>query len=132
MTTVVDASTLVAAMADGGRDGLWAEEVIGGGSLVAPHLVMAEVANIVRRLELDSSLSRVEAATALEDLLALDIELLPFAPFAHRVWELRSNITSYDGWYVAVAEAFEAPLATLDRRLEKAPGPTCAFLTPGK
>jgi len=31
--------------------------------------------------------------------------------------ELRRNVTSYDAWYVAVAERFALPLATLDRRL---------------
>jgi predicted nucleic acid-binding protein len=55
---------------------------------------------------------------------------VPFAPFAERVWELRRNITSYDAWYVAVAEAFDLPLATLDRRLSRASEPSCRFLTP--
>ena len=40
-----------------------------------------------------------------------------FEPFAGRVWELRANLTSYDAWYVALAEALEAPLATLGRFL---------------
>jgi predicted nucleic acid-binding protein len=46
------------------------------------------------------------------------------------VWELRHAITSCDAWYVAVAEAFELPLATLDERLPKAKGAACDFLTP--
>ncbi len=130
MTTVVDASALVAAMAADGEDGRWAEEIIGRGALAAPHLVLAEASNILRRLELGERLTPFETASALEDLLALDIELLPFEPFAYRVWELRPNLTTYDGWYVAVAEAFDAPLATLDRRLTRAPGPSCSFLSP--
>jgi predicted nucleic acid-binding protein len=28
------------------------------------------------------------------------------------VWKLRRNVTSYDAWYVAVAEGFGLPLAT--------------------
>lgn len=35
-----------------------------------------------------------------------------------------------DAWYVAVAEASGAPLATLDVRLSRAPGPRCDFLVP--
>lgn len=62
---------------------------------------------------------------------ALDLELLPFAPFAERVRELRANVTSYDAWYVAVAEAVDLPLATLDRRLAQADGARCRFLAPG-
>ncbi len=56
--------------------------------------------------------------------------LLPFAPFEERIWELRHNLTAYDAWYVAVAEALDCPLVTLDIRLSRAPGPTCAFITP--
>jgi predicted nucleic acid-binding protein len=39
-------------------------------------------------------------------------------------------VTSYDGWHVALAEALDLPLATLDGRLVKAEGPKCRFLTP--
>jgi predicted nucleic acid-binding protein len=41
---------------------------------------------------------------------------------ADRAWELRQNVSFYDGLYVALAEALEAPLLTLDARLAKAPG----------
>jgi predicted nucleic acid-binding protein len=51
-----------------------------------------------------------------------------FSTCASRIWELRENVTCYDAWYVAVAEALSAPLATLDIRLTKAPGPHCRFL----
>jgi predicted nucleic acid-binding protein len=40
-------------------------------------------------------------------------------------------MTSYDAWYVAVAEALRLPLATLDGRLSRARGVACKFLTPG-
>ena len=53
--------------------------------------------------------------------MRLDIELFPFAPFADRVWALRSNLTSYDAWYVALAEAFGCPLVTLDQKLSPRP-----------
>lgn len=55
------------------------------------------------------------------------MELFPYAPFASRVWELREDVTCYDAWYVAIAEALSAPLATLDARLANAPGPRCRF-----
>ena len=38
--------------------------------------------------------------------------------------------TDYDAWYVAAAEALGLPLATLDRRLSRAAGPSCRFLVP--
>ncbi len=37
-----------------------------------------------------------------------------------RAWELRRNLTTYDAAYVALAEALEAPLLTLDRALGRA------------
>ena len=130
MTTVVDASVLVAATTDAGADGSWAEGVVARGEVIAPHLVLVEATNILRRLERSRQLTRLEATAAQRDVLDLDIVLLPFEPFAERVWELRQNVSSYDAWYVAAAEAFGVPLATLDRRLSRASGPSCRFLLP--
>jgi predicted nucleic acid-binding protein len=62
----------------------------------------------------------------------LDVEVYAFAAVAERVWQLRHALTGYDAWYVAVAEAIELPLATLDTRLARADGPACAFLLPQK
>jgi predicted nucleic acid-binding protein len=62
--------------------------------------------------------------------MQLGLELFSFDPFADRVWALRHAITSYDAWYISVAEALELPLATLDERLARAKGVTCNFLTP--
>lgn len=131
MSAVADASLLVAATSDAGPDGIWAEGIVAGGALVAPHLILAEATNVLRRLEMAGRLSRLESGAAARDLLLLDLDLLPFAPFAERAWQLRASITSYDAWYVAVAEAFDLPLATLDRRLALSKGPRCRFLTPG-
>jgi predicted nucleic acid-binding protein len=130
MSAVVDASVLVAATTDAGRGGVWAERVLAQGAVVAPHLVLVEATNILRRLERSEQLTRLEAGAAQQDLLRLDINLLPFEPFAARIWELRRNVTSYDAWYLAIAEAFDLPLATLDRRLTRTSGPSCRFLTP--
>lgn len=130
MSTVVDASVLVSATTDVGPEGAWAERLLAAERLVAPHLVLVEAVNILRRLEISRELSPLEATAAHRDLLALDILLVPFEPFGERVWELRRNITSYDAWYVAIAEAFDLPLATLDRCLSRASGPACRFLLP--
>ncbi len=130
MSAVVDAALLVAATTDAGAEGVWAEDVVRAGGLVAPHLALVEATNILRRLELAGRLSQLEAGAAARDLLLLELELVPFYPFADRVWELRRNLTSYDAWSVASAEALDLPLATLDRRLVAASGPRCRFLLP--
>ena len=130
MTTVVDASVLVAALVDSGHEGKWAESALAEGGLAGPELALAEASNILRRLERAERISRIEAAGAHGDLLRLELELFPFAPFAERVWALRANLTSYDAWYVALAEALDCPLATLDRKLGRAAGPICEIIGP--
>jgi predicted nucleic acid-binding protein len=128
--SVVDSSVLVAALADSGPNGVWAEEVLSRGSLHAPELARVEATNLLRRLELAKQLTTAEANAAHEDLMQLDLELFSFEPFAERIWELRYTVTSYDAWYIAVAEALRLPLATLDGRLSRAKGVACKFLTP--
>ncbi len=130
MTLVVDASVLVAALVDSGPDGKWAEGLLSGNDLVGPHLLPVEVANILRRAELAGDISKETASMAHADLLALRIGLFPYEPFAARFWALRSNLTAYDAWYVALAETLSAKLATLDVRLQRASGPRCQFLVP--
>ncbi len=130
MTAVVDSSVLVSALVDTGPEGAWAESVVADGELTCPELALAEASNILRRLELTGDLSRLEATIAHENLMRLDLGLFPFAPFAGRIWDLRMNLTCYDAWYVALAEALGRPLATLDARLGRASGPRCEIITP--
>lgn len=130
MSVVVDSSVLVAALVDTGSHGTWAEEILASGSPHAPELARAEATNILRRLERAKQITTPEANAAHDDLMQLSLELFSFDPFAERIWELRHTVTSYDAWYVALAEALKLPLATLDERLSKATGVRCDFLTP--
>jgi predicted nucleic acid-binding protein len=130
LSVVVDASVLVVALIDAGPDGSWAESILAAGSLHTPDLARAEAANILRRLERAKEISSSEANAAFEDLMQLNLEVFAFDPFAERIWEMRHTVTSYDAWYVALAETLKLPLATLDERLTKATGPRCDFLTP--
>lgn len=130
MTLVVDASAIVAALVDSGPDGEWAARAIEGQALTAPQHLPIEAANVLRRAALAGDLSSDTASLAHGDLLALRIDLFPYAPLAERCWQLRENVTTYDAAYVALAEQLDAPLATLDQRLAAAPGPRCIFVTP--
>jgi predicted nucleic acid-binding protein len=132
LKAVIDSSVLVAALIDTGPNGAWAEKIIVGGSLHAPELAPVEATNVFRRLERAKLITTAEANAAQDDLMQLDIDLFSFRPFADRIWELRHNITSYDAWYVAIAEALEIPLATMDEPLSKSIGVRCEFLTPGR
>jgi len=130
MTLVVDSGVVVAALVDSGPVGTWADQLIASDDLAAPHLMLAEAANVLRRAAIAGEISADAATLAHADLLSMRIGLFAYEPFAARVWDLRENVTAYDGWYVALAESLGAKLATLDVRLTKAPGPRCAFAIP--
>jgi predicted nucleic acid-binding protein len=130
LSVVVDSSVVVAALVDSGAIGKWAEEILEDGSLYSAELIRVEVANVLRRMERSKEITEPEANGAFDDFMQLGLDLHAFEPFSERIWELRHNVTSYDAWYVALAEALDLPLATLDGRLAKAEGPKCRFLTP--
>ena len=130
MTLVVDASVVVAALIDGGSEGVWAERLISSDAIVAPHLMLAEAANILRLAARAGDISQDAATMAYSSLQDLAVELYPYERFANRIWELRHNVTTYDAWYVALAELLDIALATLDRRLTRAKGTRCRFVTP--
>jgi predicted nucleic acid-binding protein len=127
---VIDSSVVVAALVDTSAHGAWAEKILEQDGLYAPGHLRVEAANVLRRLERGKEITEQEANAAFEDLAELDVELHAFEAFSERVWQLRHNVAIYDGWYVALAEALDLPLATLDGRLAKADGPKCRFLTP--
>ena len=127
---VADASALVAALTDSSQHSAWARDALFGEDLAAPELLLAESTNTLRSMERRGDLSAADAAAAYDRLLRFDVQLHPFAPYAARIWELRHNLTPYDAWYVAIAESLGCPLITLDRRLTRAPGPTCPILAP--
>jgi predicted nucleic acid-binding protein len=130
MTLVVDASLVVSALTDNGDIGTWADSLLATDGLCAPHLMPVEAANILRRAALAKAISAETASLAYADLLDLEVEFFPYEPFAARVWELRENVISYAGWYVALAESLQSDLATLDDRLSRAPGIRCGFVLP--
>ena len=130
MTVVIDAGVALAALLDDDEHTVWAREVMSEGNLAAPELLSVEVAHLLRKSVSQGLLTAHKGRDALLDLLDVVDDFYPHGPFVPRIWELQSNVTSYDSAYVALAEALGAPLATLDRKLSRAPGPRCEFLQP--
>jgi predicted nucleic acid-binding protein len=91
-------------------------------SIHAPHLLLVEVAQVIRRQERARAISARSGAAAMTDLAALDLTLHGHDVLLPRIWELRVNLSAYDAAYVALAEALGAPLLTFDSRLARAPG----------
>lgn len=124
---VVDASVLAPALADDGDDGDRARERLRGERLCAPSLVDLEIASVLRRALAAGRLDARRAAQSLNDLAWLPLRRVGHLVLLARVWELRENLTPYDGAYVALAEHAGVPLVTADGRLSRAPGVRCAI-----
>jgi predicted nucleic acid-binding protein len=122
---VVDASVLAPAIVDAGTDGTTIRARLRGESIAGPDLVRIEVLAVVRKRRIDGSLTIDQAEAAVDDLLDFPLSVFPAAPLVRRVWELRDNLTAYDAFYVALAEALDCPLLTADARLANAPGNNC-------
>lgn len=120
--SVVDASVLVEFLA-GGEHAEAAEHAIGRERWVwAPALVDAEVGNALRRQARCEEITARKAGSALDDLLDMRLQRVPHRNLVERAWQLRDNVSFYDGLYVALAEGLGAPLLTLDAKLARAPG----------
>jgi predicted nucleic acid-binding protein len=120
--SVVDASVLVEYLG-GGEHVEAARSAIGRERWVwAPALVDAEVGNALRRQVRAKEISARKAGDALEDFLEMRLQRVPHRNLVERAWQLRDNVSFYDGLYVALAESLGKPLLTLDARLTRAPG----------
>jgi predicted nucleic acid-binding protein len=122
---VVDASVLVPALADDGHDGDRARGRLRGERLAAPEIIDLEVASVLRRQAANGQIDERRCVLALRDLVALPLRRAAHRPLLPRCWELRHDLTIYDGAYVALAEALGALLLTADIRLSHAVGPRC-------
>jgi predicted nucleic acid-binding protein len=91
-------------------------------SLHAPELLDLEVAQVLRRLVREDTLSTSRAETAIEDLLDMRVTRYPHSVLLPRIWQLRHNLSAYDAAYVVLAERLGATLLTRDARLAAAPG----------
>lgn len=90
------------------------------GTLAVPDLLTFEVVAVLRRQVQRRSMDPERARLAIEDLGDIALEVFPTLPLRSRVWELRNNVTAADGFFIALAERLDEPLATKDRALGSA------------
>jgi predicted nucleic acid-binding protein len=112
---VVDASAMVEALIGRQADPELLDAL--AGDVDAPHLLDVEVLSVLRGLLLGGKLEPGAAKDARRDHFAFTITRHEVPPLAHRIWKLRHQYTSYDGCYLALAEALEVPLYTCDGKL---------------
>jgi len=125
---VVDASVLANAVGDDAAAGRQSRELLRAHrELAAPDLVDVETTAVLRRRWLAGTLTDERFEHAVDDLADFPLARFPTRGLMRRAFELRANVTSYDACYVALAEALEWPLCTVDGRLARASGPRCAM-----
>jgi predicted nucleic acid-binding protein len=127
---VVDASIVVAVFVRGEYADWAATQLSVGGprrSLWAPHLIDAEVGHSLRRRVAARTLRDDHAIAALHDLAELPLRRIVHSGLLERAWQLRHNLSFYDGLYAALAEQLGTPLLTLDARLAKAASATAGI-----
>lgn len=90
----------------------------------APHLMDVEVTQALRRLTAGGAVTIEEAWSMIRLLTELPIERHPHRALLPRVFDLRENVTAYDGLYLALAEMVDRPLLTADAALVGVPGCT--------
>ncbi|MGL4178733.1 MAG: type II toxin-antitoxin system VapC family toxin [Dermatophilaceae bacterium] len=123
---VIDASALVMVLGAKGQAADTLRARLPGMRRHAPHLVDAEVGNVLRRHERAGLLSSVEARAAMQSARSLVDHRYPHAgPLGEHAWVLRDHLSFYDALYVALAARLDLPLLTADARLVRSPQLPC-------
>jgi len=122
---VVDASCLFEVVADTPRASAVAARLALDTDHAAPHVIDVEVMGVIRAQYLRGRLDRTAAGQAVLDLREWPAQRVGHRLLLDRAWELRDSIRGWDVFYVALAEAFDATLLTMDARLARAHGPAC-------
>jgi len=123
---IVDASCLYEVVADAELAEQVRARLAGDPDQAAPHLIDAEVLGIVRRDRLLGRLDTTAARQAVEDLRDWPGERFGHRSLLERAWELRDSVRTWDALYVALAEALQGTLVTLDARLGRVRGLACS------
>ena len=118
--TVVDASVVV----DGGPSGQRARQHLCR-NLIAPGRLQLEVISAIRRHLSAQLLNTDAAAAAVAGLLETPIKLKSVEPHVRRIWQLRHNISIHNAAYIALAEATNSVLLTVDKRLAQVAAGMC-------
>lgn len=120
MTVVVDASAVVEFV----RATPTGERVharLRGEDLHVPHTCPVEAASALRGLVRGNEMTAARAERALGDVANFAAEHHPAEPLLPAIWRLRHNLTAYDAFYVALAQALDAILVTVDGKFDTRP-----------
>jgi len=125
---VVDASALAYALIGQGSAAAELRTVLRASTCHAPHLIDAELGNVLRKRTRAGEVTPTQAHTALRAAReVIDYRYPHVGALADLAWAWRDNLSFYDALYVSLATRLDVPLITGDRRLSRAPGLDCAI-----
>lgn len=81
-----------------------------------------EVAQVMRRMVREATLSPKRANLVIQDLFDLRLTRYPHFILLPQIWRLRHNLSAYDAAYVTLAANLGATLITRDARLASSSG----------
>ncbi|MHB8289402.1 MAG: type II toxin-antitoxin system VapC family toxin [Acidimicrobiales bacterium] len=127
MAIVVDASALAFSILGTSPEHRSLRRRLAGDTCHAPHLVDAEIGNVLRRHVLRGELPASDAQALLFAAAPLiDHRYEMTGSLGRAAWALHENLSFYDALYVALAQALSVPLLTGDGQLSRAPALPCA------
>jgi predicted nucleic acid-binding protein len=120
---VVDASVLVDLVGEGSEGDI---TLLGSyDALHAPSHVDAECVNALRARMLGRLISNADFTAMARLIPHLPVTRHVISALVPRILSLALNATAYDAAYIALAEALDADLLTIDAHLAQVPGITC-------
>lgn len=90
-----------------------------GRPVVAPDLVIPEVANALWKMRRAGAISAEQTGQALEEIPLGFSRLVPTASLMRRAYSIAQSLDhpAYDCFYLALSDDLASPLITLDKRL---------------
>lgn len=116
---VVDASVAAKLYFIEEQSDLAAGVLRGAARLVAPDLILIEMASVAAKQVRRGLASMANGASAVTSIAALMDRVVPMADLADRAFQLAaaSGFSAYDGAYLALAEAEDLQVITADEKL---------------
>jgi predicted nucleic acid-binding protein len=125
---VIDASVLTFALIGKTPDAASLRAVLHDTDCHAPHLIDAEIGNVLRKRTRAADITPTQAMVALDAARdVIDYRYPHTGALAELAWTWRNNLSFYDALYVALAVRLDVPLITGDHRLTRAPGLPCTI-----
>jgi predicted nucleic acid-binding protein len=121
MAIVVDASAIVELLLRT-QPGERVEAAMRAEPAYAPSLIDAEIVSAVARLERKGVIAPRDAAAIIERWAKATVIRVDTSGLIADVWRRRTSMSTYDAFYIALAERIDGTLVTGDRRLAGSPG----------